>query len=196
LLIDNGSDPNLTKLFRRKIYFDVMKFPTNIGLTKAWNMGLEFFKPSDVVFVGSDVTFFNKNWLTRLISTAKENPTWGMIHSHCLREHDKQEDSRYTKYYPRDREIVTTVRRIRHDCLYIKRALIDCIGLYDENMFVYGSDVDIVRRTKNAGWQLGYCGTSKVMHYHGLSSRRFNSSVKASDDLYLKNKWNLPSKDV
>lgn len=190
LLLDNGSHKGIELIdsFKGKKKLECHRFSENVGLTKAWNYGVEHFKRKDVILVGSDVTFYNNDWLPELLDAVNNNPGWGMIHAHCLRE-NMTEDARYAKYYPKNRESVTKIGRIRHDVVYIRRAVFDTIGLYDEGMFLYGNDVDIQKRAIEFGWFLGYCGTSKVLHYHGLSSKRVDGMIKKRDTEYFNNKW-------
>jgi len=187
LIVDNGSKkldfPEV--FFKKKNNIELVKFEKNMGLTKAWNYGIKASYPADIVIAGSDVEFYNKNWLRKLVEVAKE-PLCGMIHSHCLRP-DMTENLKYRRYYPPYSNDTSEVKRMRHDCVYIKRKLYDDVGLYNEEFFVFGSDVDLQRRAVAKGWKLMYCGSSKVLHYGGLSSSRAPKNIKnADDEMFMK----------
>jgi GT2 family glycosyltransferase len=187
-IIDNGSDPRpaLKKCIPSKFAHCLTSFKKNAGLSKAWNYGINKLSPLDIVVIGSDVSFFDKNWLPNIVKSSEDNPSFGMIHAHCLRE-DRVEDERYDRYYPVDRESISEVMRMRHDCVYVRRELYDKVGLYNENFFLFGGDVDLQIRAKRAGWKFGYCGTSKVIHIRGASSKYAPARVrKVDDDLFFK----------
>lgn len=191
LLIDNGSaffDINRIWSRRNKKKLtntSILLLPENIGLTKAWNIGIKYFDPMDVILVGSDVEFCDKGWLQNLLATVKERIDFGIIHARCLtRESDKiKDDSRYDKYYPTDRNSICEVDRGRHDCVYVRRSVFKDIGLYDERFFVFGSDVDFQRRAQSKAWKLGYCGKSKVVHLYGLSTDRADAKEMKEKDV-------------
>jgi GT2 family glycosyltransferase len=50
--------------------------------------------------------------------------------------------------------------------LYRKRML-DDIGLFDEDFFLYMEDVDLAFRAQLAGWRCDYVPSAKVIHLHG-----------------------------
>lgn len=186
LIIDNGSkDWDIPKSFSPD-NAKIVRFEKNLGLTKAWNYGVDALKPADIVILGSDITIINKQWLKELIKAAEENPQFGMIHAHCLKP-DKSENLSYRRYYPLYSEITSEIERMRHDCVYIRRKLFDDVGIYNDEFFVFGSDVDLQKRAKAKNWKFGYCGSSKVSHFHGLTSSRAPESVKiADDDIFMK----------
>lgn len=54
-------------------------------------------------------------------------------------------------------------------CLLVKRACIQEVGLFDEDFFLYGEDVDWCRRTHERGWHIVYDPGSRVIHHEGGS---------------------------
>lgn len=55
-------------------------------------------------------------------------------------------------------------------CVLIKHAVIEKIGLLDENYFMYYEDVDYCRRAKNAGFEIVNWPFAHVVHLQGMSS--------------------------
>ena len=53
----------------------------------------------------------------------------------------------------------------------VKRSAIDQVGLLDENIFMFGEEIDWCWRIKEAGWQVYYVPEAVVYHYHGASTR-------------------------
>lgn len=48
-----------------------------------------------------------------------------------------------------------------------RRSMLDEIGLFDEDFFLYMEDVDLAFRGRLAGWKCIYVPTSRVLHIHG-----------------------------
>jgi hypothetical protein len=46
------------------------------------------------------------------------------------------------------------------------------VGLYDEEFFMYGEDLDLAFRIKERGWKVFYYPAVEVLHYKGASSRK------------------------
>ena len=68
------------------------------------------------------------------------------------------------------------------DCLtgafmFIRKTALDEVGLLDETFFMYGEDIDMCYRIKNAGWKIIYYGRSKITHYKGASSKKQKSKL-------------------
>lgn len=57
-------------------------------------------------------------------------------------------------------------------CLLFRRAALDQVGLLDEQFFMYGEDLDLCMRLKQAGWQIWYWPRAEVLHIKGVSSRQ------------------------
>lgn len=54
--------------------------------------------------------------------------------------------------------------------MMIRRTVLDQIGLFDENFFLYFEEVDLFHRAYKAGWQTWYVPAAKVMHIEGAST--------------------------
>ena len=52
-------------------------------------------------------------------------------------------------------------------CVLIRRDVIAAIGPMDEGFFMYFEDVDYARRARDAGWQIAYAPTARVVHLRG-----------------------------
>ncbi len=64
-----------------------------------------------------------------------------------------------------------------HECdwvsgasMIMRRQVIEDIGLMDEGYFLYFEEVDICRRSRQAGWQCWYVPSSRVIHLEGAST--------------------------
>jgi GT2 family glycosyltransferase len=55
-------------------------------------------------------------------------------------------------------------------CMLLRRRVVEEIGLMDEAYFLYFEEVDYCWRTKQAGWDVWYVPTSRVLHIEGAST--------------------------
>lgn len=53
--------------------------------------------------------------------------------------------------------------------LLVRRNVFDAVGLWDEDFFVFGEDVDMCWRIKQAGFKIMYLSQYKCLHYKGVS---------------------------
>jgi GT2 family glycosyltransferase len=56
-------------------------------------------------------------------------------------------------------------------CMMVRKRVVDEIGLLDEDIFMFGEDIDWCWRIKQAKWKVLYTPESVVYHVHGASSR-------------------------
>ena len=54
--------------------------------------------------------------------------------------------------------------------MFVRRAIFEASGLFDEEFFMYFDDVDFCRRAARAGWESWYVPSSRVVHLVGQSS--------------------------
>lgn len=54
--------------------------------------------------------------------------------------------------------------------LLTKKEVLDKVGLFDEDYFLYGEDLDLCFRIKKAGFKIMYVPEIKIIHYKGVTS--------------------------
>jgi GT2 family glycosyltransferase len=59
-------------------------------------------------------------------------------------------------------------------CMLIKKEVFKKIGLWDENYFLYGEDIDFCKRTTDAGFKILYVSDSKIYHKVSMTSKKLN----------------------
>ena len=52
-----------------------------------------------------------------------------------------------------------------HACVLLRRSAFEAVGGYDDNIFMYGEDVELSYRFRRAGYRLRYCPAAAVAHY-------------------------------
>jgi GT2 family glycosyltransferase len=74
-------------------------------------------------------------------------------------------------YFPHDRTLMVDV--IVGCFSMIRRAAFDEVGLLDEDLFMYGDDVDWCRRARNAGWEVVFYPHARAIHDRGKTTAPF-----------------------
>lgn len=71
-------------------------------------------------------------------------------------------------YFPHDRTLAVDV--IVGCFSTIRREAFDSVGLLDEDLFMYGDDVDWCRRARKAGWQVTFYPGAQAIHDRGKTT--------------------------
>ena len=196
-LIDDASpDPGVRRYFeelaaRRLPQLVLVVNERNLGFTGTANLGLAR-SCNDVVLLNSD-TIVTRGWLDALRRCAASSPHIGTItpfsnnaeicsfprfcQDNVWREGDDPEvvrDAIAAAAVPTYPELPTGVGF----CLFIRRALIEGIGAFDERAFGrgYGEENDFCLRAFRAGWRNVLCDDAFVLH---LGARSFSADKAA-----------------
>jgi GT2 family glycosyltransferase len=57
-------------------------------------------------------------------------------------------------------------------CLLVRRSALDQVGFFDPDFFMYGEDLDLCYRLKQAGWKIYFVPTATAVHVKGTSTRQ------------------------
>jgi GT2 family glycosyltransferase len=55
--------------------------------------------------------------------------------------------------------------------MLLRRTAIEKVGLLDDKYFLYGEDIDLCYRIKQAGFKIYYVPRAEIIHYGGVGSR-------------------------
>ena len=70
-----------------------------------------------------------------------------------------------------DPDRLLEVDALSGSCMMVRREVVERVGLLDEEIFMFGEDIDWCWRIKQSSWNVYYVPTAVVYHYHGASSR-------------------------
>jgi hypothetical protein len=63
---------------------------------------------------------------------------------------------------------------VKGACLILRRALLDDVGGFDEDFFLYREETDLCRRARDAGWKTVYTPGIEIVHHHKASAGGFS----------------------
>lgn len=65
-----------------------------------------------------------------------------------------------------------------------RKSVLDKVGLFDEDYFMYAEDLDLCFRIKKAGYKIMYVPDVKIIHYKGISSgiKKHSQTITAATE--------------
>lgn len=145
--------------------------------SKSVNLGINYIPTNDIILLNDDVSLLQPNTFKTLQRIAYSDPMIGilspLVDGGCGNIYMKSSNAHLWNdidiYYPNG---LRGPDRVTFACVYIKRALLNDIGLLDENFVSYGyDDADMCIRTVKAGWKLAI--TNKLTVRHGTGGDKF-----------------------
>ena len=194
LVVDNASTDGSVEMIEAKFpWVKLIKSSENLGFAKGNNVAIRQCQGRYIALVNPDVIVF-PGCLDALADFLDENPKVGNVgprvlnpdmsmQSTCRRFptlwnnfcsatglSTRFKSSRFFAgehmfYFPHDRTL--TVDVLVGCFSMIRREAFDTVGLLDEDLFMYGDDVDWCRRARNAGWQVVFYPGGQAIHDRG-----------------------------
>lgn len=208
VVVENGSvDKSDVILANYGNKITVLKQPKNLGFAGGVNVGILHAAKNGADFVAlfNNDAVADKNWLKELVSVAVKNNA-GIVTGKFLHKEDGKIDSTgdfYTTYglpYPRGRnqkdvnQFNTTeeIFGASGGASLYSTAMLNEIGLFDNDFFAYFEDVDISFRAQLAGYKVFYSPGAIAYHHIGGTSNKLNGfavyqTAKNFWFVYLKN---------
>jgi len=183
ILTDNGStDGSAEWVADHFPQVRLIRNATNLGFAAANNQAIRVTESPYVVTLNND-TEAAETWLAELVAAVESDATVGMVASQMLLAHAPgmidsagiEVDWTGTAWQRRRGELADEdgdPEEVFGPCagaaLY-RRAMLDEIGLFDEDFFAYYEDVDLAWRARNAGWRCLYAPRARVYHAHSAT---------------------------
>ena len=183
ILVDNGSSDDSVSLTRNEFpEVRVIELGSNLGLTGAINQGIQHAQGEVIVPLNND-TEADPGWARALVDQLQAFPDAGIAASKMLlfSERDKIHsagDGFGSDGIPINRGVWQKDQGQFDNDTYIfggcggavayRRSMLDEIGLFDEDLFMYLEDVDLNWRAQIAGYKAVFAPRALV--YHHLSA--------------------------
>jgi GT2 family glycosyltransferase len=183
LVVDNGSSDG-SVAYLRECHPDValLALPTNLGFCAGNNRGIEATGGQYVALLNND-TEAAPTWLEALVGALDRDPDVGFCASRLLRLSDPATidaagDLFYTHGVGAKRGSGEPERRFRTreqvfgacaGAAIYRRAMLERIGLLDEDFFAIDEDVDLSFRAQLQGYRCLYVPDAVVRHHVGAS---------------------------
>jgi GT2 family glycosyltransferase len=192
VILDNGStDGSAAWVEKHFATVRLMRSERNLGFARGNNEAIRTSRSAYVALLNNDAEPA-PGWLSRLVHAMRSSPTVGMCASKMVRADDPRimdacgitidrAGIGWNRYsgepeYLDELEPYEVLGPCAGAALY-RRAMLDQVGLFDEDYFIYYEDTDLAWRAQRAGWRCLYVPSARVVHRHS-STVKEGSSLK------------------
>ncbi len=200
IVVDNGSADGSTAMVREHFpQVILVENRENLGFVRGSNQAIQRSRGQFVLLLNSDVIVLPST-IEPLLRLMKATPHAGAAGPMLLNPDGSFQASfndfpalwreglalvgplkrHWQPYYPSHRPEASRQTRevdwMGGACLLVRRACIKRVGLLDEEIPMYGEEVDWCYRMKQAGWATVYCAEAAVIHVGGGSSTAYSVS--------------------
>jgi N-acetylglucosaminyl-diphospho-decaprenol L-rhamnosyltransferase len=219
IVVDNSSGDGTDGLIRTQFpWVGYVAAERNLGFGRANNLGYAHSRGECVLFLNPD-TECNEAALARCVARVRAERAIGLISPKlvladgsmdraCRRSIPTLWDgfcraSGLAAAFPRSKffagynlthlaaDGTYEVGAINGAFMLARREVLESVGLFDENFFMYGDDLDLCIRMACAGYKIVYDGRVQIMHLKGVSVAKDYDAMSlaifdANRDVYLK----------
>ena len=196
-VVDNGSCDDLPELVRTDFpEVRLIAFDRNVGFATGNNAAIRKAK-GKYVFVLNPDALVNEGSIEAMYAYMEAHPEIGVLGPKLAHPDGKRQESAHRfpspwmpiyrrtplgklpeakreidRYFLRDLDmrVPTDVDWVEGAAMFVRRAAIDKVGLFDERFFVYFEDTDWCRRFWDGGWKVVYHPGIEIVHYHRRES--------------------------
>lgn len=216
IVVDNASADDTIEMIEDKFpWVNLIKSGENLGFSKGNNVAIRQCQGRYVALVNPDVIVF-PGCLDALADFLDQHPKVGDVgprvfnpdmtqqstcrhfptlwNNFCSATHLEStfKGSRFFAgehmfYFAHDRTLAVDV--IVGCFSMIRRQAFDDVGLLDEDLFMYGDDVDWCRRARNAGWKCVFYPGAQAIHDRGKTTAPFPEHFAVAQQRSVLHYW-------
>jgi GT2 family glycosyltransferase len=198
IVVDNDSTDDSVGMVKRDFpEAIVIGSPKNLGYAGGNNLGIKKARGKFILFLNSDTQIFQES-LIKMVKFMEENPQVGASTPKTMLFSGKMDPDCHRgfptpwgsicyflgleKLFPKSR-IFGQYHKFYLDLnknheidagfgtfMIVRKAVLDRVGVWDDNYFFYGEDLDLFYRIKKAGWKVMFYHEPLVKHHKGASS--------------------------
>jgi hypothetical protein len=199
IVVDNRSDDNT--IYKLEEQFSLFRFihnQVNGGFANGCNVGGNSSSGEFLLFLNPDTVALESE-VEKLLSTAKKNPSYGIVS--CRQVNENGKESVAMGQFPKLGNMTGFLRAIQGlvnsqpsktqtmqrssipipdiefpdwisgSVVLMRREIFNRINGFDEDFWMYYEDVDLSRRIRNIQLEVAFCRNTTIEHNHGGSSR-------------------------
>ena len=196
IVVDNASSDGTTEMVKNEFpQVALIANQTNLGFAAANNEGIKESQGDYILILNPDTEIL-KDTLPKTLAFARNLPRPGIVGVRHLNPDLTLQPSvrrfptfwplfltasKLTKIFPQlpalnyylakdfAYEKKQIVDQVAGSFMLLARPLLEQIGLFDENFFLWFEEVDLCRRAKTAGWPVWYLAETAIIHHGGQS---------------------------
>jgi GT2 family glycosyltransferase len=174
-VIDNGSADGSADMVALEFpQVNLVRNECNEGFAIGCNQGMRRSVGRHVLLLNAD-TEVQPDAVRLLLSWLEEHPEYGATPLERWLPNSRE----LRRYFLRawNHEDSRDVDQPPAACLLVRREVLDQVGLFDEQLWLFYNDVDLSRRMQAAGWRTRYIHEARVLHHIGASTGQFEGFV-------------------
>lgn len=199
-VVDNNSTDGSNRMVKKKFpWVRLIENKENLGFSKANNQGIKLAQGEYVLLLNPD-TVVEDDTFTSIIDFMDDHPEGGALgvkmvdgSGNFLPESKRglptpgtafykmfgfaslfPRSKRFSKYHLGflDENEIHEVEILAGAFMFLRKSVLDKIGLLDETFFMYGEDIDLSYRVIKAGYKNFYYPKTRIIHYKGESTKK------------------------
>ncbi len=190
VVVDNASTDKRARVAGRFSQMSVIRLAENRGYGGAANVGIERASANDVVLLNADA-WPAPDGLDRLMRCARTRPRAGILGPRLVDTGGTPQPSSSgfpTRWWTGLSAVSSWPERARRHAigrakqpfrgfvvgaaLFLRRAAIDEVGVFDPRFFLFNEEVDLAWRMWAAAWSVELCPEATFVHVGGSATRR------------------------
>ena len=193
-VVDNGSGDGTPDAVRERFpWLQVIALPRNVGFAAGNNVALAKIAGRHALLLNNDTEVL-PGALERCVRFLDEHPDVGVVGPQLLNPDGSKQNSVHnypslaTELVPKG--LLETLlprrfpsKRYEHDgpvdveavlgaCLFVRRDVLDQVGLMPEDYFFFLEETDWCWRIREAGWRVVHLPDTRVIHVHGATTKK------------------------
>ncbi|NUM32588.1 MAG: glycosyltransferase [Bacteroidetes bacterium] len=199
-VVDNNSvDGSIAMLKEKFTDVKLIENKTNVGFSKANNLAAKKAKGEFILFLNPD-TVVEEDCFEKCITFMQNTPNAGALGVRMLDGSGNflPESKRglptpqvalfkmfgLNKLFPKSKKFgkyhlgflpqnkINKVEVLAGAFMFVRKSVLDKVGLFDESFFMYGEDIDLSYRIVKAGFNNYYFPETSIIHYKGESTKK------------------------
>lgn len=178
LVVDNASSDHSRTMVREQFpKVHLLTSPENLGFAKANNLAALEAKGRFIYYLNPD-TEVRPGCFAAMLRFMDTNPSVGMAGTRLLYP-DLTTQGSVEGRYPGQRHATADelsglpgqIAWLIGASLIARQEVVEQVGGFSEVFFLYGEDIDLGLKVRQAGWKLGFIPEAEVIHWEGKSER-------------------------
>ncbi len=189
-VVDNASSDNSLELARKQFpKINYIEMEENLGFGRANNIALEKIKCEFILILNPD-TEIEKGVLGKMVLFLEKNPEVGAVSCRVLLENGSLDWAShrgfptplaaFLYYFLGDDSLYHLTKKPMNELHEVdaisgaffltRKSVLDKVGEFDEDFFMYAEDIDLCFRIKQEGFKVMYVPEVSIVHHKGISS--------------------------
>jgi GT2 family glycosyltransferase len=184
-------------------YIQLIRNAKNEGFAVACNQGMRVARGAYVLLLNTDTEIYDDG-LQAMLTFLQENEEYGLVSPRLVHQDGSTQRTVHAfprmatpfyfgtpieRWFPKSKEMrryfmldwsqetSADIDQPPAACVLINQKVLDEVGLFDEELWLFYNDVDLSKRITAAGWKSRYMADIRVLHHVGASTKKFGRFV-------------------